>query len=275
MLLQENCLLNGKAGKIIIGAGVIDDLFGIFFLTLISIIATSTASFKSFIPLIFGIIIFLTGFYFLKYLAKFIDEIFVHKNLLNSYDLFTYSLIFLLLFATFAENFGLDFSIGAIFAGLLLNFSLYQKGHLGIEEEKRIDTTIKSLSMGFLSYFFFFNIGFNIDFSALFSHISWSIYFALIALTMKIFSSLLSSYIAKDSFKNGLIIGVGMSSKGGIELVILAIAHKSGLITTEIFSSIVFMSLILIILSPIFFNFLIKSKSKPFNKTKQNKISTK
>ncbi|NQZ84269.1 MAG: cation:proton antiporter [Nanoarchaeales archaeon] len=260
MLLQENRLLNCRPGRVIVGAGLIDDLFGIFSLTAISVIVTSSLGIVSFIPLITGLILFVTGFYFLKYLSKVIDKIFVHKKLLNSYDLFTYSIIFLLFFATFADNFGLDFSIGAIIAGLLLNFSLYQKGKLGRDEEKRIDSNIKNVSLGFLSYFFFFSIGFAVDFSILFEHIYWGISFAIIAFTMKIFSSMCTSYITKDTVQDGLLVGIGMASKGGMELIILEIARKSGLITLEIFSSLLFMSFILIILSPLCFNFIVKKK---------------
>jgi Kef-type K+ transport system membrane component KefB len=262
MILQENRLLNCRAGRIIVGAGLIDDLFGIFTLTLISVIVTSSLGLISFIPMVVGIIVFTLGFYYLKRLSKLIDSIFVHKNLLNSYDLFTYSIIFLLLFATFADNFGLDFSIGAIMAGFLLNFSLYQKGKLGRQEEERIDANIKSLSLGFLSYFFFFSVGFAMDFSVLFEHIYWGISFAIIAFTMKVFSSLLVSYITHDTFKDGILIGLGMASKGGMELIILEIARKAGLISTEIFSAILFMSFILIIVSPLSFNFIAKRQLK-------------
>jgi Kef-type K+ transport system membrane component KefB len=270
MLLQENRILNGRVGKVIVGAGLIDDLFGIFALTLISIMVSSTMGLISFIPMALGIIIFTTGFYCLKRLSKLIDYIFVHKSLLNSYDLFTYSIIFLLFFATFADKFGLDFSIGAIIAGFLLNFSLYQKGKLGRDEEKRIDSNIKSLSLGFLSYFFFFSVGFAMDFTVLFEHISWGIGFAIIAFVMKIISSLIASYITKDTIKDGFLIGLGMASKGGMELVILEIARKAGLISTEIFSAILFMSFILIIVSPVSFNLLIREKQirkNPFFKT--------
>jgi len=261
MLLQENRLLHCKSGKIIVGAGLIDDLFGIFSLTLISIMATSAVGLISFIPLIIGMIVFTSGFYCLKYLSKFIDDIFVHKNLLNSHDLFTYSILFLLFFATFADKFGLDFSVGAILAGFLLNFSLYQKGHLGIQEEKRIDANIKSISLGFLSYFFFFSVGFSLDFSVLFEHIYWGLSFAAIAFLMKIISSVMATQISHDKLYPGLLIGLGMASKGGMDLVILEIARKSGLISPEIYSSLVFASFILIILSPLSFNFIAKKKT--------------
>jgi Kef-type K+ transport system membrane component KefB len=260
MLLQENRLINCRAGRVIVGAGLIDDLFGIFVITLVSVVVSSSSKVLSFVPLMVGVIVFISGFYFLKYLSKFIDDIFVHKKLLNSYDLFTYSILFLLFFATFADKFGLDFSIGAIMAGLLLNFSLYQKGHLGRQEEKRIDSNIKALSLGFLSYFFFFSVGFALDFNLMFEHISWGIYFAIIAVFMKIVSSLIVGYLTKDSIKDSLLIGIGMSSKGGMELVILELTRKSGLISTEIFSAMVFMSFVLIIVSPISFNLLVREK---------------
>lgn len=260
MTLTQNFCLKTKLGRKVVGAGVIDGLVGILFLTFLSIFSFGGISLKSLTPIFIGLILFTLGFYFLKILTKFIDNIFVNKDLIRSYDLFTYSLIFLLFFAVLLDSFGFDFTIGALLGGIFLNFALHQKGHLGIEEEKRIDIDIKNLSLGFLSYFFYFGIGFLIDFDLLFSNYLWSISFALIVLSMKIFSALTIKYFLKEKFSESILIGLALSSKGGIELIILEIARRGELISVEVFSSLVLTSLILMIFVPIFFHYINKFK---------------
>lgn len=263
-LLSQNNLTNSKIGRSVLGAGVIDGLFGILFLTFLTFLSINSFNFISFLPLIIGVFSFILGFYFLKFLTRFVDSIFINRKLIKSYDLFTYSLIFLLFFAVISESFGFDFTLGAIIAGIFLNFALHQKGHLGDIEEKRIDSDIRNLSLGFLSYFFYFGIGFMISFNYIFENYFWAIGFAIIILFSKIFSSFFSNYILNQNFSsNSILIGTALSSKGGIELIILEIARRNNLISLEIFSALVLTSLILLILSPITFNLtknLIKTK---------------
>lgn len=262
MLLEESRLLKSKMGEITIGAGIIDDLIGIFLLAItVFMIGFSEITLLSFIPIIVGVGVFAFGYIYRKNVEKIIDDIFVKKNIINSYDLFTYSLIFLLALAVFTNIIGLDFSIGAIIAGLLLNISLMKKGKIGKLEESRIDAFTKNISFGFLSYFFFFWIGFNFDINSLLNNNMYlGVMFAAIAFSMKYFASLLASFISKDTFYHGSLIGIGMSSKGGVELIIAEIARNSGLISIEIFSALVFMSIILTIISPIAFNWEVKNK---------------
>lgn len=266
MLLTQNDLINTKIGRNVIGAGVVDGLFGILFLAFLSILAVNSTDLISFLPFILGVFIFIFGFYFLKFLTSFVDKIFVNKNLIKSYDLFTYSLIFLLFFAVLSESFGFDFTIGALIAGIFLNFALHQKGHLGDIEEKRIDTDIRNLSLGFLSYFFYFGIGFMIDFNYIFENYWWGIGFALIVFIVKVFSSFLSSYFLSHDVNDSILIGTALASKGGIELIILEIARRAELISLEIFSALVLTSLILLIFIPIIFHFFVYFFKKNFPK---------
>lgn len=265
LLLQENKLINTIPGRIIVGAGVIEDMIAIFFLTLISVVASSQGL-VSFLPLSLGIITMAISFHFINFIAKYVDKLFLHKNILKSTDLMTYALIFLLIFSTYTNFLGLDFSIGAILAGIFLNYSLSKNDKIGLKEEKKLLNQISSISVGFLSYFFLFNVGFAIDFILIFKHIDWGIYLALIAFLMKIVSSFIVSFCHKESLKNGLLIGVGLSSKGGLELVVLEIARKSGFISNEIFSALALMSFILMVINPLLFNYLVKVKAKDLGK---------
>lgn len=262
LLLEESRLIKSRIGEIILGAGFIDDIISIIMIGIISTyISFKGFSLISLMPMIIGALVFLFGYFLLKYVARAIDIVFIHKKLLNSYDLLTYSIIFLLTFAVFSEMIGLDFSIGAIFAGVLLNFALTKEKDIGFKEEIKIDHFIKNITFGFLSYFFFFWIGFNVDITHIFENPILGILFALIAFTGKYLAGLFTVYYNNEVLTKGSLIGIGMSTKGGVELVIAEIARKAGLISPEIFSSLVFMSIMLTIISPIIFNKLIKNSN--------------
>lgn len=263
-LLEESRLLKSRAGEVIVGAGLIDDILGLVMLMLITLYVTlGDFSLLSLVPLVVGFITFLLGYHFLNHISRFIDEVFESKKITQNYDLFTFSIIFLLIFAIFSDLVGLDFSIGAILAGLLLNFSLQREGRKGKMEEHKIDNLVKYMSFGFLSYFFFFWIGFNIDLSVLTQNWEIGIILAVLAFVMKYVGAAIAGYFSGDSLKESSFIGIGMSSKGGIELVIAEIARKAGLIGPDIFSAVVIMSVILIIVGPVVFN-LMKGTSKSF-----------
>lgn len=260
-LLEQTRLIKSRIGEIIIGAGFIDDIISIILIGFISTyISFKGFSIESFFPLIVGIFIFIFGYFSLKYIAKLIDILFIHKYLLHSYDLFTYSIIFLLTFAVFSELIGLDFTIGAILAGLLLNFSLKKEKHIGFREEIKIDHFIKNITFGFLSYFFFFWIGYNVEINLIVENPILGLIFAAIAFSGKYIGSMISTFFSKENLLKGSMIGIGMSSKGGVELVIAEIARKAGLISPQIFSAVVLMSITLTILSPLLFNYIIKKK---------------
>ncbi|MFW6285834.1 MAG: cation:proton antiporter [Nanoarchaeota archaeon] len=262
VILEQNKLLKTKVGEIIIGATLIDNILGLLLIGIISILATSQMfEIMSFLPIIIAIVIFILGVFFLRYIAQFIDYIFINSNF-KVYDVFTCSIIFLFLFAFVSHFLGLDISLGAIMFGLLLNFSLNKVGIVGEDEEHDINRFVKNITFGFLFYFFFFWVGFNFEINMFLSSPMLGIIFILIAFVGKYFSGLISSYFSKDTFSNGSIIGIGMATKGGVELIIAEIARKAGLISIEIFSGIVFMSLVLIFICPIVFSVYLKFKNK-------------
>ncbi len=261
VILEQAKLLKSKIGEVIIGAGLLDDIFGLFFLAIISIMVADNYSLISMLPLFLGVLVVFIGYFFIKKISYFIDKVFMQDSL-KLYDIFTISIIFLLFFALFSSLIGLDFSLGAILSGILLNFSLSREGKKGVLEEHQINLFIKNMTFGFLSYFLFFWIGFNIDLTQFLQNPVLGFIFAIIAFNGKFFAGLFSSYITKNNFFTGSLIGVGMTTKGGVELIILEIARKSGLINVQIFSALVLMSLILTIFSPIIFNIIVKKYNK-------------
>lgn len=262
LLLKENRLLKSKMGELVVGAGMIDDIIGIVILLFLSIfISYQTFSIMSILPFILGVLVIAILFYFINRISNIIDFVFIRDSFIKyPSELLTLSILFLLSFALFTQVINLEFTIGAIMAGLLLNFSLKNKSKKGVREEGEVKRIISNVTFGFLIYFFLFWIGIQFDISNVSQSIVLGIFFAALAFGGKFLGSLLSEHRYKESFKDSLLTGIGLSSKGGIDLVIIAIAKNAGLINEEIFSSLVIMSILLTFVVPIIFNFFVKKK---------------
>lgn len=76
----------------------------------------------------------------------------------------------------------------------------------------------------------------------------------------KFLAGLMGAHFAGDSFKNGSLIGLGMVTKGGVGLIIAQVANQTGILSNEVFSSIVFMGIVLTIIPPIIFNYFVKDR---------------
>ena len=265
VILSDNNKLKSNVGEIIMGAGIIDDLLGIILLAVIPFIAIDNFSYSNLIKTFIGFGIFIIGYFSTKKIVKVIDSIFVKKYLKNSSDLFTYSILFLMGFATFFYFLGFDFAIGGLIAGFLLNFALHKSNKTGILEEHKIDNFVKNITFGFLYFFFFFWIGFNIEFEYLFSNYTLGLILTILAFFGKYLAGLFTAYIGKLGFRTGNSLGLGMSVKGGMDIIIAEIARQNNLISVEIFSAIVFMSLILTVFSSISFKSTI-SENKHINR---------
>ena len=263
ILLDETKMLKSRVGEIILGAGIIDDLIGILLLFIVSLMVSSkNFSLAMLRPLFIGMIFVFMFFYFFNTIKKFLGDLFLKEEKGNFYDVFTLSLIVVFLIAGCLSFIGFDFSIGAILAGIILNVALKSKGKEGIKEEHLIDKFVKAISFGFLNYFFFFWIGFNIDLGLVLQNPMIGILLALVGFMGKFLAGMFAVYFSKDTLKNGLLIGLGMSTKGAVELVLAEIANQTGLLSAEIFSSIVFMGIVLTIIPPIIFNLLVKLENK-------------
>ena len=262
ILLKENRLLDSKVGNIIVSAGVIDDIFGILIILFISIfLSIQTFSYSFLFTTLIGIFVIVILFIFLKKTSKLIDSFFVKKSLIsNQVDLLTISVIFLLAFAIFTDYVHLDFTLGAILGGLILNLSLKKRKKVGIEEEKEITSIISNITFGFLIYFFLFWIGTQFDFTNFGDNMILGILFAIIAFVGKFMATMFATRNFSENIRNKFLIGTGLSSKGGVELIIATIGLKAGIIGPDIFSSLIFMSVLLTILSPMLFNYFVKYK---------------
>jgi len=161
--------------------------------------------------------------------------------------LFSIVLIFILVLAALSESLNVGYLIGAIIGGFLLQASMKK---ISSKHRTELLNVIKLIAMGFAVPFFFVNVGLTFDINTFLSNIPMIAVTVIIASVGKIVGTLIVKPVSSLSWKQLYYVGWGMNSRGAAELVIALIAVQYGLISPEMFSALVSMSLITTLILP-------------------------
>jgi len=218
VLMDFNCL-NTRLGAIMLAAGAIDDIFEVSFLALVVILAKGGSLFDLAMVPVEMIVFLVVAFIAFKVISKVLLHL--DKKRGEETGLFSIVLIFILVLAALSSKHRAD----------LLN-------------------VIKLIAMGFVVPFFFVNVGLTFDINTFLSNIPMIAVTVIIATFGKILGTLIVKPASSLSWKQLYYVGWGMNSRGAAELVIALIAVQYGLISPEIFSALVSMSLITTLILP-------------------------
>ena len=250
--------LESRVGKAVIAAAIWDDVLSLFLLALLlaAIGSDGSASFSFWhltsvvgkvllffaIALPVGLYVFpLVGRYF-KYLS--FPEV----------D-FSMLLVAALAYGVFAEYMELHIIIGAFLAGMFFHPKM-----VDIEIYNRVEQQMSGLTRGFLAPIFFVSVGFSLDLSAVGQVPVFVISLTLLALASKVIGSGFPAYWAGFSKRESIMVGIGMSGRGAVELIVAGVALEAGLflqpttpdpIVHSLFSAIVIMAIVTTIVTPV------------------------
>ena len=123
-----------------------------------------------------------------------------------------------------------------------------------------VQSRISGITTGFLAPVFFASIGLHLDVAA-FTSIPFFLAVLIVAAVLcKLIGAGLPAYWIGLSGKDSLIVGIGMSGRGAVELIIADIALRAGLfshpdptpaIVANLFSAIVIMAVVTTLMTPI------------------------
>jgi Kef-type K+ transport system membrane component KefB len=245
-VLMDFNVLNTRLGAIMLAAGAIDDIFEVLFLALVVILAKG-GSLMDLAAVPLEMIAFLAvAFIAFKVISKVLQHLDKRQEDEGT-GLFSIVLIFILVLAALSESLNVGYLIGAILGGFLLQASMRN-----ISQKRRTEllNVIKLIAMGFVVPFFFVNVGLTFDINTFLANIPMVVVTVLIASIGKIVGTLIVKPVSSLSWKQLYYVGWGMNSRGAAELVIALIAIQYGLISPEIFSALVSMSLITTLILP-------------------------
>ncbi len=255
-VLMELNKLKTKIGTIILGSGILDDFFEVFFFSiLIGMVHISIGSAEAMrelqlLPVKIGLFIVLIAVIakiVLPFMIKFTKK--EHTNL----STLSFVIIFFFLIASLSSFFGLGPVIGAFIAGVIVQRMLNDK-----TKRKKIIKEMNDFSYAFIIPFFFVKIGLNLNLNVLFNNFPFFLLILIVGVIGKLFGTLLVKPFTKLSVLQLYVIGWGMNSRGAMELVIAELARANGLISTEIYSVLVLMAIITTFMFPFVIKYYVK-----------------
>ena len=256
-------LIDSTVGKTVIAAAVWDDLLSLFLLAVLLAVVGETSSAVAAPPavalLVGKVVLFFAiaipvGLFVFPVLGKYL------RNLHFPEVEFSMLLIGALAYAVFAELMGLHFILGAFLAGMFFHSGAVEAGAY-----KRVEQQMSGITSGFLAPIFFVSVGLNLDITAISLIPGFVAVLILIAFVSKLVGSGLPAYWLGLSKRDALMVGVGMSGRGAVELIVAGIALDAGLflqpqpippVIEGLFSAIVLMALVTTVVTPIILRWL-------------------
>lgn len=245
-VLQEMNKMQTPEAHVILGAAVFDDILGLIFLAVItSLIVSGSIEVQGIVK-----VIALAGVYLASVVLvgpmvlKFLVRLMHNMNVLEA-KLFC-SFIFLMLLAWLASAVDLATIIGAFAAGIILHDGYFHRWGEISEHSYSIKDLVAPLE-SILAPIFFVLVGIQVKLETFFSWRVIVVSFGLIIAA--ILGKLLSGFVASRK-SNRLAIGIGMIPRGEVGLVFAAIGKNMGVISDQLFSSIILMVIVTTLIAP-------------------------
>lgn len=248
--LIEMKKIKSSVGLAILGAGVVDDIIGILFLTIImnsGNLHFSTFSFVTVKVLLFFAMAILLSLILFKIFEK------IEQKDTKTEQMPTYSIAFALILAFIAEVLGVSGIIGAYIAGLVIGNT--EKGR---KVRGKIDLVVHTI----FSPIFFASVGLKLT-TLSFSIQVWGfiIIFTAITILSKIVGNGLGAKICGYPREKAIQVGIGMATRGEVALIIAEEAKNINLINEEVFSIVIITVMLVTLITPILLHYSFERKN--------------
>ena len=246
--LREMGRLHGAMGTTILGAAIIDDIFGIIVLTVIIGMTDPNLSLFAVLLHIVEFFVFVALF---GILIVFVKKHFIH-TVKKSHRISIYALTIMFMMSYAAEKFfGVADITGAYFAGIMLC-------KYGIRDY--INNKVSKLGYLFFSPIFFASVGLKADVKDITANlVVFSLALVAVAVVTKIAGCGLGAKIFKFDNKEALAIGIGMVSRGEVALIVAQKGAEANLLEPTMFSPVVIMVIATTLFTPIFLKLILKN----------------
>lgn len=240
-ILTELRLVKDRVGTVVLAAGITNDLLGWILLALSITLANSSQS----IVTLYIVLVAIGWCIFVCYPLRIILN-YILKNYLKEFDnpnspsRLAMLIILLLMFASafFTDIIG----VHPIFGSFLIGTIVPRKNNYVINLTSRIEDLVNII----LVPIYFGVAGLDVDLGLLNKGLDWGWTFGLIgvALVGKIFGGFAAAKLRGLYWRESLTVGVLMSCKGIVEIVVLQIGLNAKIISKKTYSMLIFMALI-------------------------------
>ena len=239
-VLSARRLLNEVASQVILAAAVIDDVLGLIVLAVVSSVARGRVNLWEIalvasLATVFTVVMAIWG----TAAVKRVLPIFGSRARADEAE-FHIALVFLFAMALLAQYTGVAAIVGAFLAGLALSDS----------SDARMRTLTRGVSE-LLVPFFLAGIGLHLNFGVFRSRSTIAL--ALVILAAAVVTKLVGCGLGAISlgWQNVLKIGLGMVPRGEVGMVVAQIGLSMAVISTEVYSVVVFMAVATTLLTPL------------------------
>lgn len=236
-IVQERGITKTALGTIVITSAAVDDITAWSLLAVIVAISKTTAISGALITILLSLVFILLMLLVVRPLlnkvaARYSVQETVSKNIVAA--VFTIMLVSSLI----TEIIGIHALFGAFLAGAIMPDNVRFKNIMS--------NKIEDVSLVLLLPLFFVYTGLRTQIQLLNDSSLWlpAIIIIIVAVAGKFLGSSIASRIVGQSWKNSLMIGALMNTRGLIELVALNIGYDIGILSPEIFTMLVIMALV-------------------------------
>lgn len=277
--LMDLGLLDTTPGRMIVSAAVFDDVLSLILLAILTgVIRTGgMPEYADILMLLLKTIGFFAltttvGWFLLPWLARHLARI----GRLDELE-FSFLVLIALGYAYLAEMLGLHFILGAFVAGLF-----FRRRTIAPETYEDVKGKVSGITTGFLAPIFFASIGLHLDLSAVTAVPLFIFILVVIAFVSKLVGAALPARVTGLSWTDATIVGVAMSGRGAVELVIADIALRAGLfdrprpvppVVEHMFSTIVLVAIVTTLMTPIVLRLVLSRRGRPTS-DKEDSVET-
>lgn len=247
-VIKDMNVMNSIESKVIIGAAVIDDVLGLVILAMISGIASGGAMdivgtvMVAALAVIFVVAVVFVGSGLLPKVRRQVREFRAPTpvtSMRRKISPLAVAIIVCFGLSAAASYFGLAAIIGAFLAGMV--FAEFKDLFPVGEQFEAINE--------FLVPFFFLYIGISVNLSTFGGVAILALMITFVAIATKFIGCGLGAY--RLGVKSAAIVGVGMAPRGEVGLIIASVGLTIGSISNDMFSIVVFMSLLTTLVAPL------------------------
>ena len=248
-------LLHKPVGEIVVSAALFDDVFGLLLLAVVTNLITLGQ-----LPDGYSVVHLLVqaaGFFALTGVLAYYGFPLVWRYI-EALAIPGLRLVVLLAvgvgFGALAEHLGMHFVLGPFMAGLF-----FEPGRVGAEAFARQKAILEPITLGILGPVFFAWIGMQLDLSA-FVAVPWFLAgLIVIAFLGKLIGAGVPALWSGLGRRDAAAIGIGMSGRGAVEMVIVSIAFTAGVfanphddpVVANLFSALVITAVVTTALTPV------------------------
>jgi len=235
-IVQERNMMKLPLGRLIITSAAVDDITAWCLLAIVIAIVKAGGIGSALVTVILAVLYVLFMFVGVKFVLEKVAQRYFTKETINKHIL---AILFFLLFisAYLSELIGIHALFGAFIAGVIIPPNP--------EFRKVLTEKIEDVSLVLLLPLFFVFTGLRTQIGLLNEPHLWVVCLVIIFTSIcgKLVASMLAAKFLGQTWKDSLMVGVLMNTRGLMELVVLNIGYDLGVLSPSIFTMMVIMAI--------------------------------